>query len=1263
MNFFINSRLIRAWAATKVAQSTLPHVIRRLVWATLAPGDIQRIDFPAYESVQRPGFDGEVQCNEGNPWVPAGHSVWELSVEAKVGRKADGDYATRTNETPVEVKRATTFVCLTGRHWKKKKAWEEEKRKLGEWRDVRAFDADDIEQWVERGSFGFIAWLGRQIGSRPTGVDDIGQRWEAISRFAVHPLVPKVYLAGRDQSLKQIREWLNARPTHLQIACRSLGEVIDFFCAAIASMDENDRVRVESQAVIINSIEAWTQLRDTTSVAILVIEPSIPLSIQEIMQAVANGHYVLTAIEPATLTGEVGPELERANQWDLKNALEESGFTPVEAEQHARSAGGSLAILKYRLARSWLVKPDWSANISPEVLAACLLLGGWGNNSSDKDAFSRISGRPFAQCEAELQLISGTREPLLLHAADNWRLISKDHAWTLFQDRITPTLLTTFEKLAIEILSDDDPRYQLPRNQRFYANISGYVPRYSATIKANVAETLAFLGEFGSRLQAATSIDVTSSVDRIVSLVLTPTCSWQRWASIGSKLPLLAEASPRSFLNAAQSDLNKEDSELVKLLHEEENSFFGKCNHAGLLWALECLAWQKSYLPNVATLLMALAKRDVPKGKWGNRPFASLCEILSYWHPQTMATVDERIQALDLLIQADGDVVWSLMLTLLPHSIGGFSHPIRRPYWRDWANEWESGAPIAESEVFIEATADRVIQQAGTTVERWRQVFENIGRLPYSAFEQLYRALDSFCGTHISDANRRILWEELWKQVNAHRSFPNSHWALPEEIVNRLESYLGLLQPQDAVMRHAWIFERWPDRFFDRGGNHSENEAALEKARLVAIQEILDELGYAGVTTLIEKSESASVVGNILGTATRDTFLPKVVPICLDGSLKELDFASGFIWNRFFPDHWDWVDKCLAQCGSANSKANLLRCLPFSRPVWERADSAGIEVSRAYWERCQAFNPRLDSADVETAVTKLIEHGRPASTLDILSMALHNKRELSYDALLSPLESLLLLSPERSREQFRQAAGYDIQDIIAELQARNDVPQDRLLRIEWHFLRLLDRHQGHSAQTLQKHLSASPAFFNEVLSCCYPPDESEDQEEEEATDHHQHMSQQAFHLLHDWDRMPGMKDDGSIDESQLRAWCTEARRISEGLGRLRICDAYLGKLFAKCKSQDADGTWPCTAVRRLASEINSNSFASGMACGIQSLRGAVFRVKDGGSQERSLAQQFREKADRIRFNSPYVAQILDSVVEAYDRQAKWWDEQDRWNSG
>ena len=79
-----------------VAAGEFPRLIRRLVWET-AP-DAVRLGFPAGSGTSAGDWDGSVRTVTGNGFVPAGQSVWELSVEKSgITAKADGDYEKRTS--------------------------------------------------------------------------------------------------------------------------------------------------------------------------------------------------------------------------------------------------------------------------------------------------------------------------------------------------------------------------------------------------------------------------------------------------------------------------------------------------------------------------------------------------------------------------------------------------------------------------------------------------------------------------------------------------------------------------------------------------------------------------------------------------------------------------------------------------------------------------------------------------------------------------------------------------------------------------------------------------------------------------------------------------------------------------------------------------------------------------------------------------------------------------------------------------------------
>ena len=139
----------KSWANEQSARHMLPLLVRRLIRATVAKDAL--VNLPAGEQVQRPGLDGVVEVAKGNSFVPGGKSVWEMGVQVDKKGKADKDFAKRTKGTTDAVQKETTFAFVTPREWQKKGEWAEEKRRStdSDWRDVVAFDANDLEHWIE----------------------------------------------------------------------------------------------------------------------------------------------------------------------------------------------------------------------------------------------------------------------------------------------------------------------------------------------------------------------------------------------------------------------------------------------------------------------------------------------------------------------------------------------------------------------------------------------------------------------------------------------------------------------------------------------------------------------------------------------------------------------------------------------------------------------------------------------------------------------------------------------------------------------------------------------------------------------------------------------------------------------------------------------------------------------------------------------------------------------------------------------------------
>ena len=209
-----NATDIEQWADRREAQATLPRLIRRLVLASVKR--VERLHLRSDEGVQLAGWDGIAQVPDGSTYVPDGLSGWELSTRTDVKGKADGDYETRSKDPfPLDAASAS-FVSVTARRWSNKEKWAAEKQSEGIWRDVRAYDADDLDTWLEQ-TPAVDLWFSILLGKRPVGAIDLNSYWDAWSGATRPQLIPDLVTAGREDEIPKIHQWLQSEPSVLGV--------------------------------------------------------------------------------------------------------------------------------------------------------------------------------------------------------------------------------------------------------------------------------------------------------------------------------------------------------------------------------------------------------------------------------------------------------------------------------------------------------------------------------------------------------------------------------------------------------------------------------------------------------------------------------------------------------------------------------------------------------------------------------------------------------------------------------------------------------------------------------------------------------------------------------------------------------------------------------------------------------------------------------------------------------------------------------------
>jgi hypothetical protein len=773
---------LRIWADKLEARQKLPALVRRLIHATTENPTLTQ--FPAEEGIQRRGWDGVAKVTTGNAWVPTGDTVWEMGVDQDPKTKADGDYAKRTADPSAIDMANTTFVFVTPRKWEGKTKWCEDRKAEGKWRDVRVWDCDDLEQWLETAPAG-DAWLARILGKLPVGVEDITNYWEALSSTSDPPLPAAAFLAGREKCKADLASALGGAPAEIPVSALSLQELRDFIAATIASEANEIADASTARMLVVRSADAWRQLAATKNRLVLIAGDELPLDRALIAEAVKGGHHVITQTPYTYLRSGIGVRLPRADRWEMQKAMQTAGFAEQRSERIAREAGGCTSIL-IRLASKFAhqTTPDWAKPGDAAPILPLALLGAWSDrNEEDRKLVERLTGETYSTIQKLATKWINQPDAPLRFVDGIYSFVSREDSWRLLRSLFTKDLLDSFDNVALKVLSEDDPRFEMPADERYLAGIQNKLPRFSPHVREGIAETIALLGTRGEQIPQGAPEGSAWRATVLVRKLLTNE-SAKRWFSLSHLLPLLAEAAPDEFLSAIEADLRKDSPAIATLFEKDADGLFSSSPHTSLMWALEDLAWDRSQLSRVTSILAELTRHDTG-GRIHPRPAGVLHDIFRFWYPQTGASIEERLQVLEVLATRKPDVAWPL-LTALVHQGQDSASPGSKPRWRDYDSSQTKRVTNGDIAKQIEWAAKRVVALAIVEPERWQELMDNFAMQPELVRSPVQKWLNDSDPEAI-DPNARIkIWERLRHLVREHRFFHDAFWALPQAKVDEL---------------------------------------------------------------------------------------------------------------------------------------------------------------------------------------------------------------------------------------------------------------------------------------------------------------------------------------------------------------------------------------------------------------------------------------------------------------------------------------------
>lgn len=1261
----IKANDIEQWVSHNIgARCRLAVFLRILVHS--AGSTITKIDFPGNDDAERPGWDGFIEASEGSPWVPMGRSGWEFGTNVDPKAKADGDFSKSVKALKKSECASTTFVFVTPRRWPGKSAWIAAMKEKCIWRDVRAYDACDLEQWLEQ-SLPAQAWFANETNMPAQNVRSLDKCWEDWANVSAPKLTGTLYSSAIDAS-KRIMISLLSRPAErpILIAADSTDEALAFLAQILGPRGGDELALYRDHVLVFDKAGTFPRI---ASGAQTFIPVAYTREVERELAPFASSKPSIviyprnaSAIEPDIILEPVSYEV-------FNRALEEMGKTRDEIARLTAASGRSLTVLRRQLSTFPGMRiPEWADQDRGSSLVPFMLAGEWNSqNESDKTALSFLAGdRPYNELEKECQSL------LQLNDAPVWSIgvyrgvISKIDLLFTIASAVTPDSLNRYYSIARDVLGEDDPALDLEEDKRWAASIYSRTRKYSSAFRKGISETLVLLAVNGGMFKRNLGIDTENEAVKVVRDLLPTPLTTRVLMANDHDLPTYAEAAPDEFLSILERDLKTDAPAVFGLMRPADPGVFGSGpSRTGLLWALEGLSWSPETLPRASAILARLAQIEI-NDNWINKPAHSLESIFRAWMPQTAAGHQQRVELIKKLAVNYPEVAWKICVKQLDfdHQVGDYCH---KPRWRNdgygFGEPFQTWQPVMD---FVKAMVEFALTWTDYSLNMLCDLVEHLYSLSETDQDRVWSIIFAWAKTKANDSDKAALREKIRVTTLSRRA---ARRVKKDSKISGLadagRAAYAALEPNDLLNKHAWLFrENWVEESADEvedleAMDYKKREERIGKLRTEALREIHVQLGFDGIIKISERGKASWAIGALMvSVVSSEAEIQELLYLALEPILageQEVHSYKNLIAGalRAITDE-ERRERILTSFSGRLSEEEMVMLLalaPYRKSTWKLVDALG-EVARAkYWSEV-APESTFDS-DIETSesVHRLMKAGRPRAAFSCVRF---EPKKLDVRVLYQLLQEVAQGGNEQPGEYMLEH--YNIEEAFKYINSSSELNLDQKAGLEFAFIGVLarpwDRQEAYGIPNLERYIEAHPDLFVQALVWLYKRKDGETDpvELQVPSERIEIMAERGHKLLEAIQRIPGHNDLGELESVNLQRWISTVRNECAELSRAEKADIYIGKVLAWAPI-GRDGVWPCEPVRDVIEDIQSELIVQGMHTGVYNSRGVVTRG-EGGDQERELALKYRKWGEALQISHPFVAsKLLLSLARDYEHEA------------
>ena len=1260
----VNETAIRQWADRKECRFSLPVLVRRLIRETTPA--LSSLRFPGNEAIDLAGFDGLAENEAKTVWVPKGTSIWEMGCSQYPLEKANSDFSKRTAETSREAQEKSSFVFVTPRRWTGKRSWLEARRGESSWASVQAYDAIDLETWLEEAPV-TSRWLGELLDIADPGLMTPHEWWQRWATVSVPPISQKLVATRRHNERDQLLSQIRNSQSIVSIKADDRKEATAF---VIATMIEVNALELLDRTLVATSCEVKIPASPSRLIIIVDVEEGDGPDFGDrrnktIVRPYAKGRFdVSNAIQISHVPSDL-----------FHSELETLGIQRDDAAKLALNSGCSIPVLRRQLSDDPEIKrPAWAIDrATAKRLLPFALAGSWieRENVADNRVLQSLG-------EIDENAIKPIRDDLLMlddapvsRYGDVNVVVSQLDALFALGPFIQSEDLERFFDVAM-LLGDRDPALDLPKDQWWKACLHGKGHNHSRQILSGTGNALCILSVHGQVICGERlGIDISSRADQLVRSLMS-SADEDRWLSIRGHLKVFAETSPRVFLDCIEEDLRKPTPAICVLMGTADGPIGGECLHSNLLRSLEILAWSPEYFSRVAWIVFELQRFEV-KGNRLKYLRSTARSLFRAWLPATTIGVTDRMAVLRNLSEHHRDSVIDVCISLLPNLGSYYASSTTKPQWRALSAE----APEATNEDIYDAAS--AASQLLLTLSPFnkRELNEVLKAVPCLHPDNL-----NFLVNEVERWSLEAGDDEKAELLNTIRPFmfelDPQNTDESEELAPALRRIESALNPKNPAVRYRWLFENEYIRRSESSAGEFEGRLSFEdgyaygsEQRRIAMNEITANLGEDQIFRFVLSVKRPELVGRAL---VPDNAPIEVVVAWICTVLKYEASEASSIFLRQVIRNADNNNLRLVYDAlkdreilkDVKDRCHLAENLPGHPVGWEIAEELGTEATAAYWSSAKFPAGKDESpTEIEYIVNKLLKYRRPWSAF---FLAYYRADQLSPKLWLHIFDQMYVCEEPK----IKIPEEYELNCVFEYLDGADGISSSQIAKLELPFVWLLcpyGRSRTNRTLAIHSELTREPALFVQMLEWQFGYHDEQSGSEQEVTrvESWKNCAQIAYNVLKGWNTLPGALGDGDMDKDWFNSWWRDALRCAEEVNLKDVAVFQFGELLARFAKRRSWDDWLPECILELLDQRQNGDLLSKFGIGIQNARGITTRgVFDGGEQERQLAENYRELSARMANSYPRVSDLLDWVARMYEDAARKQDERavvrERWHA-